>query len=91
MLRITENLENGNTVRLRLDGTLSSATFDEFAEICDRHRENHRRTIIVDMGGVNFMHDEAARRLATMRGAWLRIINCSPFIATLLDTVGTKD
>jgi anti-anti-sigma regulatory factor len=91
MLRITENFENGDSVRLRLDGTLSLATFDEFADVCDRHQQNDHRTIIVDMGGVNFMHDEAARRLANMRGESLRIINCSPFIATLLDAVGRKD
>ena len=91
MLRITENFENGDTVRLRLDGTLSLATFDEVAELCDRHQQGDGVTIIVDMKGVNFMHDEAARRLARMRGESLRVINCSPFIATLLDAVGRKD
>lgn len=91
MLRITENFENGDTVRLRLDGTLSLATFDELAELCDRHQQRDRVTIIIDMEGVNFMHHEAAGRLASMRGESLRIINCSPFIATLLDTVERKD
>jgi hypothetical protein len=37
------------------------------------------------------MHDDAARQMAKMRGESLRIINCSPFIATLLDTVGRMD
>jgi len=90
MLRITENFENGDTVRLRLDGTLSLATFDELVELCDRH-QRERHTLIIDLAGVNFMHDEAARRLARMRGKSLRVINCSPFIATLLDSVGRKD
>lgn len=91
MLRITENFENGDTVRLRLDGTLSLATFHELAELCDRHQQRDRVTITIDMEGVNFMHHEAAGRLASMRGESLRIINCSPFIATLLDTVERKD
>lgn len=91
MLRITENFENGDTVRLRLDGTLSLATFDELAELCDRHQQRDRVTITIDMEGVNFMHHEAAGLLASMRGESLRIINCSPFIATLLDTVERKD
>ena len=90
-MRITENFENGDTVRLRLDGTLSLATFDELAELCDRHQLSDRVTIIIDMEGVNFMHDDAAGRLARMRGESLRVINCSPFIATLLDTVERKD
>jgi anti-anti-sigma regulatory factor len=91
MLRITENFETGNAIRLRLDGTVSSEAFDELAEICGRHQLTNRLTIIVDMAGVNFMHDDAARQMAKMRGESLRIINCSPFIATLLDTVGRMD
>ncbi len=91
MLRITENLENGNTIRLRLDGTISSVTLEDLTEVCDRHQQSEGRTIIVDMAGVNFMHDDAARQMAKLRGESLRIINCSPFISTLLDTVGRMD
>ena len=88
MLRITENFENGNAIRLRLDGTVSLETFGELTEVCDRHQRVDHRTIIVDMAGVSFMHDDAARRMARMRGESLCIINCSPFIAALLDTFG---
>jgi len=90
-LRITENFEDDNAVRLRLDGTISSATLEDLAEVCARHQRSERRTIIVDMAGVNFMQDDAARTLARMRGESLRIINCSPFIATLLDTMARMD
>jgi len=88
MLRITEHLENGKTVRLRLDGTISLQCFDDLQEACARHRENNRRTIILDMSGVEFMNDEAASRLARLQSESLRVINCSPFIATLLETFG---
>ncbi|HEY7713687.1 MAG TPA: STAS domain-containing protein [Candidatus Binatia bacterium] len=84
MLRITEKLENRQTLRLRLDGTISLENFHEIQELCDRHRQGNGRTIIVDMAGVNFMNAAAAKKLADLRCDALRVINCSPFIAALL-------
>ena len=86
MLKITENFENVKTVRLRLDGTLSNETLDELTHAFSLHRDGVGRTIILDMAGVDFMNDHAARELINMRSEHLTIINCSPFIATLLDT-----
>jgi len=91
MLRITENFENRKTVRLRLDGTLANEGFDELANAVAIHRDGVRQTIIVDMGGVEFMNDQAARELMKLRSDDLRIINCSPFIATLLETIGNAE
>lgn len=90
MLRITEKFENGKIVRLRLDGTLANEGFDELAKTLSVLRDGVGRTIILDMGGVEFMNDQAARELTKLRGADLRIINCSPFIATLLETIGKE-
>ena len=91
MLKITENLENGKTVRLRLDGTLSNESFDELTHAFSLHRDGVGRTIIVDMAGVDYMNDRVARELANLRGEYLRIINCSPFIAALLETIGKAE
>jgi hypothetical protein len=91
MLRITENLENYPAVRLRLDGTVSQEASDELFELCARYRSIGKRTVIVDMAGVNFMSHEAARKLARMRTESLRVINCSPFIATLLASAENWD
>jgi anti-anti-sigma regulatory factor len=91
MLRITENLESKKTVRLRLDGTILPDSFEELAAQCARHRLDGDQTIIVDMAGVIFMNHEAARKLAQMRTEAVRIINCSPFIATLLDAAKSID
>ena len=91
MLRITEKFENGKTVRLRLDGTLVNESFDELANALSIHSDGVGRIIIVDMGGVEFMNDQAARELIKLRGDHLRIINCSPFIATLLETIGNTE
>jgi anti-anti-sigma regulatory factor len=87
MLRITENPENGKTVRFRLDGTLTIASYSELETLCSQYQASDGKIILLDIVGVVFMNDEVARKLAELRGERLRIINCSPFIETLLKTV----
>ncbi len=87
MLRITEDSENGKTVRLRIDGTLTEIGYPELESICARHQRSDGIVLLLDMSGVVFMQDEVARKLASLRGERLRLINCSPFIETLLETV----
>jgi anti-anti-sigma regulatory factor len=87
MLRITENLENGKTVRLRLDGSVSAVSLPDLEEICSRHRGTDAKVILLDLAGVVFMNDEVARKFVELRNERLRIINCSPFIEALLKTV----
>jgi anti-anti-sigma regulatory factor len=86
MLRITETPENGTAIRFRLDGTISEESFGDLIALISRQREANDRTVIVDMAGVEFMSEEPARRLAQLRSEHLRIVNCSPFITTLLET-----
>jgi hypothetical protein len=43
------------------------------------------------MAGVTFMQPEPAYKLAHLKRDSLRIINCSPFIAALLDTADNND
>lgn len=87
MLRITESWENGKAVRLRLDGTLNAVSWPELEEICCRHRADNGKVILLDLAGVAFMNDEIAARLVELRSDRLRIVNCSPFIESLLQTV----
>ena len=87
MLRITEDSENGKTVRLRIDGTLTEIGYPELESICARHQRSDGIVLLLDMAGVMFMQDEVAKKLGSLRGERLRIINCSPFIETLLETV----
>lgn len=91
MLRITENTEDGKTIKLRLDGTVDLTSYAELAATCSRHREAPGTIILVDMAGVMFMNNEVATKLARLRSEQLRIINCSPFIETLLNTVDPSD
>jgi anti-anti-sigma regulatory factor len=89
MLRITENLENDQTMRLKLDGTISSDSVGELEEMIAMHQSSNE--VILDMVGVSFMNEAAAKKLAALRGESLRILNCSPFISALLDMVEKTD
>jgi anti-anti-sigma regulatory factor len=91
MLRITERRGNDQTFRLRLDGTISTDSISDLEMILAIRQPSNDHKYILDMGGVGFMNEAAARKLAVMRGETLQIINCSPFIAALLDTVGRTD
>ena len=91
MLKITETVESQNTVRLRLDGTLSSDAFSELTEAYRAHRDSIGRTVILDLGGVEYMNDRVAVSLINLTNERLRIINCSPFIATLLETIAKAE
>lgn len=91
MLRITEHFENATTVRLRLDGMLSQETCDALIQAVTQHRDHAEQTILLDMAGVDFMNDQAARQLVQICGDRCRLVNCSPFIATLLGTITPGD
>jgi len=91
MLRITEKLENGEILRVRLDGTINTESYSDLEKVVTRHNGADGRTIILDMAGVDFINDEAARNLIRLRGERLRIINCSPFIIMLLETLDRQD
>jgi anti-anti-sigma regulatory factor len=89
MLRITKTVENGSVIKLRLDGTITSESFAEIDRTCAHYRSES--TVVLDMAGVTFMQTEPAQKLAQLKRDRLRIINCSPFIAALLETAETTD
>ena len=91
MLRITESQESSRALRLRLDGTITNDSFRDLKNIVAQHQGPSGSTVILDMTGVDFITDEPARQLAKLSGRSFRIINCSPFIMTLLETLNGED
>ena len=91
MLRITETIENGSVIRLRLDGTITSESFADIRRACAQYQSEARHTVVLDMAGVAFMQPEPAQKLAQLKRDSLRLINCSPFIAALLETAQNTD
>jgi hypothetical protein len=86
MLRITESFDKDNTVRLRLDGTISETSFADLEGVFARY-DAPQQIILLDMAGVMFMNDHAAMKMVQLRSDRVQIINCSPFIETLLQIV----
>lgn len=84
MLRITEQHESAKTLRLRLDGTVDGTSFAELQHACS---ENNNHIVVLDMTGVMFMSEDAACQLAKLRCGSLHIVNCSPFLEMLLNSV----
>jgi anti-anti-sigma regulatory factor len=91
MLRITEQDRNEAVIRLRLDGSITDASFSELECAIAAHDPATGKTTIIDMGGVDFMSGEAARRIVQFSSERVRIINCSPFIITLLQSFQDKE
>lgn len=87
MLRITEIPETDGTVRLRLDGTLSGSSFEELTRACARYRGPEIESITLDMSGLEFMSNDAAFKVAALRGDRLKLVNCSAFIEMLIENV----
>jgi anti-anti-sigma regulatory factor len=90
MLRITENFDDVDSVALRLDGVLSNETYADLERIFSRHRSAGPKTVVIDMQGVTFLNEEAARKLAQLFDQRVRVVNCSPFVAMLLETVAEE-
>jgi anti-anti-sigma regulatory factor len=91
MLRITEHKEDERSVRLRLDGTLTDQSFAELETALSQKLLSNGCRIVLDMSGVSFMQEAAANKLAKLRGESLHVVNCSPFIAALLELAARRD
>ena len=87
MLRITETIESGEKIGLRLDGTLNASSWPDLEKACVRHQNDEGKVLLLDLTGIVFMDDQGAENLSRLRGERVEIINCSPFIEALLKTL----
>jgi anti-anti-sigma regulatory factor len=78
-------------MRLRLDGTVTAVSYSDLQDVFSRVHKTGTEIIIVDMAGVIFMQAEVARKIAQLRSEQFRIINCSPFIVTLLQAMAAQN
>ena len=90
MLRIRHNHENRNIVRLRLDGSITDDTLNDLVAACAHLPNGGQTTTILDMAGVEYISNSAALKLMAMRAEHFRIINCSPFIDSMLGAMAEK-
>ena len=84
MLRITKTLENEETIILRLDGKVDSATVPELEEECRRHRGQGDKTLLLDFSGVTFISESGLQLLQRITRERIKMAKGSLFVETLL-------
>ena len=84
MLRITEFIEDDNTVTLRLDGRLVDSSISELENLSVLHSVQHKKTVQLDFSGVTFIDDSSIKKLEKLKNEGIKIINYNPFVKILL-------
>ena len=91
MLRITEVSTGETEVSLRLEGKLVGTWIPEVERICLYQMNEKKKTVVLDFSSVTFIDKEGVRMLDSIKDEQLKIVNCSPFILSLLDDSMIKD
>lgn len=91
MLRITEVSKDDEAITLRLEGKLVGRWIPELERICLYNRDEKNKTVVLDFSSVTFIHKKGVRMLERIQDERLKIINCSPFIESLLYDLVIKD
>ena len=84
MLRIIEIFKDDGAVTLRLDGKVVDVWIPDLEKICLYHRDEKNKTVVLDFAGVSFISSNGVRILEKIKDERIKIINCSPFIRSLL-------
>lgn len=89
MFKITKTQEDAGTIILRIDGKLVEDWQSEFERLYLRIRKGRR--IILDLSGVSFIDDNGIDFIEKIMDEKIDIINCSPFIESLLGGLANRD
>lgn len=89
MFKITKTEEDERTVNLRIDGKLVEDWQSEFERLYLRIGRGRR--IILDLSGVSFIDDSGIDFIEKMKDERIDIVNCSPFIESLLGDLVNRD
>ena len=87
MLRITEISKNDKAMTLRLEGKLVGTLIPELERMCLYHRDEKNKTVVLDFSGVTFVDKKGVRMLESIQDESVRIINCCPFVQSLLSNL----
>jgi len=91
MLRITEVSKDDKAITLRLEGKLVGTWIPELERICLYHRDEKNKSVVLDFSGVTFVEKRGVRMLESIQDERVKIINCPPFIQSLLSNLVIKD
>jgi len=82
MLRVSRTIEH-DTVTLLLEGKLLAPWVDEVRTLVDHRQSNRPRRL--NLGAVDFVDRDGAQLLAALRREGIELVNCTPFVASLID------
>lgn len=85
MLRITEIFDDGDEVVMKLEGKVIGVWVPDLESICLFHRDEMNKVVVLDFSGVTFIEEKGLRMLEDLKDERVRIVNCSPFIYSLLN------
>jgi len=91
MFKITKTKEDENTINLRMDGKLVEEWLSEFEKLYFKIKKDKDKRIIIDLSGVSFIDDNGIDFIEKIKDRSIDIINCSPFIESLLGGLINRD
>jgi anti-anti-sigma regulatory factor len=91
MLRITEVSEDDKTVTLRLEGKIVNEWIQVLERACLYHSDKKNKTVLLDFSDVTFISEEGVKMLESIKDKRIKIINCSPFIRSILPSLVTDN
>jgi ABC-type transporter Mla MlaB component len=84
MMRISELVEPGQPVRLRLEGRLVGPWVDELQRTCESLVERGDQ-VSLDLSGVSFADPDGIALVRALRRDRVAIVNCTPFLALQIE------
>lgn len=91
MFKITKTEQSDRTVNLRMDGRLIEEWHSEFEKLYLKIKKDDYKRIVIDFAGVSFIDDDAINYIQKISDERVDIINCSPFIESLLGDLVRRD
>jgi anti-anti-sigma regulatory factor len=91
LLRITEIFDDGDEVVMKLEGKVVGVWVPDLESICLFHRDEMNKVVVLDFSGVTFIEEKGLRMLQDLKNERVRIVNCSPFIYSLLNKLISRD
>jgi anti-anti-sigma regulatory factor len=91
MLKITEISKDDEAITLRLEGKLVDTWIPELERTCLYHRDEKNKAVVLDFSGVTFIDKNGVGMLESIQDQRVKIINCCPFIQSLLSNLVIKD
>ena len=86
MLRVTRVHEGSATVRLRVEGRLTSVCGDELERACHRLLEEGKR-VLLDFMEVSFIDRDGVEMLRRLLAHPVRVVNTTPLIDEVISDI----